>query len=39
MKVSGMNRTVKMEKEFKFGLMAVYMKVTGKTTRLLAEVD
>ena len=39
MKVSGMNRTVKMEKEFKFGLMAVCMKATGRMTRLMAEVD
>ena len=38
-KVSGMSKTAKMEKEFKFGLMAVCMKATGRTTWLMGRGD
>ena len=38
MKVNGILTRRRMEKVFKSGLMALYMKATGKTTKLMAEV-
>jgi hypothetical protein len=38
-RVSGISRVVKMVREFKFGSMDHFMKATGKTTKLTAEVD
>ena len=38
-KDSGISRVVKMVKGFKFGSTDHFMKATGKTTKLTAEVD